>query len=167
MHLFRHLSGPAVACRLVRPTPRLGRAALRRRYTWSFNPSGVRLPVLPPGPVSFYLTFSPIPRPEARLLFSVTLLYPFGYLPVRKDGALCCPDFPLPVVGPGATDRPARLQRYELFANCDEGGTAEAITAERGILIIAPGVLCGKDTSYLLLQPAAADTMNKNNLAHA
>lgn len=112
MHLFRHLSGPAVACGLVRPTPRLGRAALRCRYTWSFNPSGVRLPVSPPGPVSLYLTFSPIPRPEARLLFSVTLLYPFGYLPVRKDGALCCPDFPLPVVGPGATDRPARVQRY-------------------------------------------------------
>ncbi len=28
-------------------------------------------------------------------LFSVTLLYPHGYLPVRKYGALCCPDFPL------------------------------------------------------------------------
>jgi hypothetical protein len=27
-------------------------------------------------------------------LFSVTLLYPHGYLPVRKHGALCCPDFP-------------------------------------------------------------------------
>ena len=93
-HPARHLSCRAIADAVIRPTPRLGRAALGRRYTWSFNPSGVRLPVSPPGPVSSYLTFSPFPRPEARLLFSVTLLYPSGYLPVRKDGALRCPDFP-------------------------------------------------------------------------
>jgi hypothetical protein len=29
-------------------------------------------------------------------LFSVTLLYPHGYLPVKKYGALRCPDFPYP-----------------------------------------------------------------------
>ncbi len=94
MHLFRHLSSPGIAVGVIRPTPRLGRAALRCRYTRSFNPSGVRLPASPSGPVSSYLTFSPLPHPGAGLLFSVTLLYPFGYLPVRKDGALCCPDFP-------------------------------------------------------------------------
>ena len=75
-------------------------------------------------------------------MFSVTLLYPFGYLPVRKDGALCCPDFPLPVVGPGATDRPARLQRYELFANSDKRGASEAVAAEGRILKAARRVLC-------------------------
>lgn len=94
MHPVRHLSCPVIAGGVIRPTPRPGRAALKRRYTWSFNPSGVRLVTSPPRPVSSYLTFSPFPRPEARLLFSVTLPYPFGYLPVRKDGALCCPDFP-------------------------------------------------------------------------
>ena len=39
--------------------------------------------------------FHPYPDKSGRL-FSVTLLYPHGYLPVRKHGALCCPDFPLP-----------------------------------------------------------------------
>ena len=36
-------------------------------------------------------------RPYGRRLFSVTLLSLYKDLPVRKDGALCCPDFPLPV----------------------------------------------------------------------
>ena len=91
---FHHLSGLNIAIELLRPTPRHRTSSPDRRYTWSFNPSGVRLATSPPRPVSSYLTFSPFPRPEARLLFSVTLPYPFGYLPVRKDGALCCPDFP-------------------------------------------------------------------------
>ena len=116
MHLFRHLSCHAVACVIVRPTPRLGRAALGRRYTWSFNPSGVRLAMSPPRPVSFYLTFSPIPRPEAWLLFSVTLLYPFGYLPVRKHGALCCPDFP-PFLLERATGQPAAWSKLRIILN--------------------------------------------------
>ena len=66
------------------------------RYTWSFNPSDVRLLLLPAEPVSSYLTFSPLTVRQLadRRLFSVTLLYPRGYLPVRKHGALCCPDFP-------------------------------------------------------------------------
>jgi hypothetical protein len=34
--------------------------------------------------------------PKAGRLFSVPLLYPHGYLPVRKYGALRCPDFPPP-----------------------------------------------------------------------
>ena len=31
---------------------------------------------------------------RVRRLFSVTLLYPHGQLPVKKYGALCCPDVP-------------------------------------------------------------------------
>ena len=34
--------------------------------------------------------------PQAERLFSVTLLCPREQLPVRKHGALCCPDFPPP-----------------------------------------------------------------------
>jgi hypothetical protein len=36
--------------------------------------------------------------------FSVTLLYPRGYLPVRKYGALCCPDFPTPLTKANVVD---------------------------------------------------------------
>ncbi len=59
--------------------------------------------VYPPGmsphrDVSFYLTFSPLPRPKAGRLFSVVLavtrLFPARHLPVRKYGTLCSPDFP-------------------------------------------------------------------------
>ncbi len=46
------------------------------------------------------------PYPERRY-FSVTLLRPHERLPVRKYGALRCPDFPLTK---SATDRPAFLQ---------------------------------------------------------
>ena len=31
---------------------------------------------------------------QVRRSFSVTLLYPHGQLPVKKYGALCCPDVP-------------------------------------------------------------------------
>jgi hypothetical protein len=92
---FHHLSCPDISAWIIRPTPRHRTSSPYRRYTWSFNPSGVRLQMLPPGPVSSYLTFSPFPLTNGSgRLFSVTLLYPHGYLPVRKDGALCCPDFP-------------------------------------------------------------------------
>jgi len=43
------------------------------------------------------------------LLFSVTLLYPHGYLPVRKHGALCCPDFPIQMNA--SMEQPAAVQR--------------------------------------------------------
>ena len=83
-------------------------------------PSPVSFSGLPPGigrailhaPV--YMTLQPIRRTASyiairpgellphlftltgrvRRLFSVTLLYPHGQLPVKKYGALCCPDFP-------------------------------------------------------------------------
>ncbi len=59
-------------------------------------------------------TLIPAQRPER--LFSVTLPYPLGYLPVRKHGALCCPDFPFrlrDIPFTGTTERPAARQRYE------------------------------------------------------
>ena len=63
----------------------------------------------PQRPVSSYLTFSPL-LPKQRL-FSVTLLCLYRQLPVKKYGALCCPDFPLAF--PRATDCPAvKIQRY-------------------------------------------------------
>jgi len=49
--------------------------------------------------VSSYLTFSPLPRRIVAVIFCGTCCYPncLKYLPVRKYGALCCPDFPPPV----------------------------------------------------------------------
>ena len=41
-----------------------------------------------------YTSFSPLPVIDGRL-FSVTLLCRRRQLPVKKYGALCCPDFPL------------------------------------------------------------------------
>ena len=60
-------------------------------------------------------TIVPTCRNMSGLLFSVTLLYPFGYLPVRKDGALRCPDFPPRHLSAGATDRPAGGKDSQLF----------------------------------------------------
>lgn len=42
--------------------------------------------------VSSYLTFSPLLL--RAVIFCGTCCYPFRHLPVRKYGALCCPDFP-------------------------------------------------------------------------
>jgi hypothetical protein len=56
-------------------------------------------------------TLVPIPSTREGRLFSVTLLYPHGYLPVRKYGALCCPDFPPPTFKSEAMEQPAALQR--------------------------------------------------------
>jgi len=65
-----HLSRPAVACRLMRPTPfdswlaGTRRAALlqtKSKYTWSCSPQGARHTISLWYPVSSYLTFSPLP----------------------------------------------------------------------------------------------------------
>jgi len=74
-------------------------------YTWPFNPQG--LPAIPVtrNAVSSYLTFSLSPfealaKPmrSRAVWFSVALSVPDQFLnpdlPVRKCGALCCPDFP-------------------------------------------------------------------------
>ena len=91
---FRHLSTPVVAGRLYQPTLRVGRATLKPRFIWSFNPWGLPSPASLRGVVSSYLAFSPLPA-SRRYLFCGTFRSPRGLLPVRKHGALCCPDFPL------------------------------------------------------------------------
>lgn len=50
--------------------------------------------------VSSYLTFSPLPSVCIQQsihngrFFSSTLVHPRGRLPIKKQNALCCPDFP-------------------------------------------------------------------------
>ena len=55
-----------------------------------FTPAGIT-----DGGVSSYLTFSPLPV-NRRYLFCGTVCHACACLPVRKYGALCCPDFPQP-----------------------------------------------------------------------
>ncbi len=82
--LFHHLPCPAIADRIVRPTPRHRTSSPKSRYTWSLNPQGVRLPVSLPEPVSSYLTFSPLSLAFARdsyfLLhcYILTDIFPLG-----------------------------------------------------------------------------------------
>ena len=93
-----HFSRPAVARRLKRPT-------LRRRTS---------SPLAPEGALSLYLDLQPIRftssecrHPTRELLprvftltlsggifFCGTVCCPCRHLPVKKYGALCCPDFP-------------------------------------------------------------------------
>ena len=98
--LFReglyHLSRPAVT-RTARqqPTPRhrasnpttAGIHGLATRET--YWPERVATSA-----VGSYPAFSPLPSRTGRRSFSVTLLSPREDLPVRKRGALRCPDFP-------------------------------------------------------------------------
>ena len=44
--------------------------------------------------VGSYSTFSPLPLKNKWRLFSSTLIHPCERLPVKKQNALCCPDFP-------------------------------------------------------------------------
>jgi hypothetical protein len=69
---------------------------------------------------------------QAGRLFSVTLLYPYEYLPVRKRDALCCPDFP-PAVVLLAAECQSFYIVYLLFQNY-HGGTV-AVILKRRILI--------------------------------
>jgi hypothetical protein len=57
-------------------------------------------------------TRSQLRRIKTRWSFSVTLLQAFTRLPVKKHGALCCPDFPPSRILRRAIERSAR-QRYE------------------------------------------------------
>lgn len=55
-----------------------------------FTPAGIA-----DGGVSSYLAFSPLPFDKLRaVIFCGTCCCPCGHLPVKKYGALCCPDFP-------------------------------------------------------------------------
>lgn len=89
------------------------RATFMRRFIWPYNPRDVLTLRIPPEAVSPYLTFSSLQAWNLRL-FSVTLLCFRKQLPVKKRGALCCPDFP-PVSSKRATDRyAAKRQRYRI-----------------------------------------------------
>jgi len=97
--------------------PGIGRAVLSAGIHGLSTHKRVRHPVSPRNPVSSYLTFSPLSRHPSSSsgykpgwLFSVTPLYLHRYLPVRKYGALRCPDFPPPALLREATERFAALQ---------------------------------------------------------
>ena len=105
---------------VVKKGPNHGPAPIPEEGKWVKAKEIVDISGLPPGigrailhaPV--YMTLQPIRRTASRIatgpgellphlftltgrvrrLFSVTLLYPHGQLPVKKYGALCCPDFP-------------------------------------------------------------------------
>jgi len=109
--VFYHLSSPSLAGRVKQPTLRIERAALQLRFIWSFNSQG-----LPETTVTSYFRellphIFTITLPQAeRLYFSVALAVPavMRDLPVRKWDALCCPDFPLPIINRrAAIERPA------------------------------------------------------------
>ncbi len=104
---FHHLSCHAITCVIIRPTPRRRTSNPNYRYTWSFNPSGVRHPVLPQEPVSSYLAFSPFPRHFGQggyfLLhyYTLTDIFPLGSMVLcvvrtflsacrRNDGTARC-----------------------------------------------------------------------------
>ena len=61
----RHLYRPSVTSRLHRPTLRVGRATLKPRFIWFFNPWGFPSPASLHGVVSSYLAFSPLPAKQA------------------------------------------------------------------------------------------------------
>ena len=117
-----HFSRPAVACRLKRPT-------LRRRTS---------SPLAPEGALSLYLDLQPIrftpaecrhpPRELLPRVFTLTLsggiffcgtvCCPCGHLPVKKYGALCCPDFPragFPGPRQSGLNRAAKLRFFSLW----------------------------------------------------
>ena len=64
-----------------------------RRCTWSCNPSDVRTPGVAIGAVGSYPAFSPLPSLSPAVVFCY-VSFAFRQLPVRKHGALRCPDFP-------------------------------------------------------------------------
>jgi hypothetical protein len=121
---FHHLSCHVITGVIIRPTPRHRTSSPLRRYTWSFNPSGVRLPALPQEPVSSYLAFSPLSaealaKVDLALAYDRTVIFCYTTIPsrIRKHGALCCPDFPSPLQlslsrNDGTTGCTAKLKKY-------------------------------------------------------
>ena len=93
-----HFSRPAVTRRLKRPTQKtrtsspFGPGGPASSYLVlqpiRFTPSGCRHPTRELLPHVFTLTS------REAVIFCGTCCYPFGHLPVRKYGALRCPDFP-------------------------------------------------------------------------
>lgn len=90
--------------------PGIGRAILHTPVYMTLQPirrTAYYITIVPGEllPHLFTLTFL------KRRLFSVTLLYPHGQLPVKKYGALCCPDFP-PALQRATDQQTAILQIY-------------------------------------------------------
>ena len=118
-----HLSGCDVTVAIYRPTLRsvamqLKRAAFRLRYTRTFNLRGAQPGMSPSGWWSLTPPSHPYHFPERKWrLFSSTLLYPCGQLPVKKQSALCCPDFPLISPRIQATDCPATFSKCKVSAS--------------------------------------------------
>ena len=65
-----------------------------RKYRWALTPPFHPYPSPHPPYGHPLLKEKEIGKVILRRLFSVTLLCPHEQLPVRKYGALCCPDFP-------------------------------------------------------------------------
>src|SRR5690554_6434771 len=93
-----HLSSPDFTVGIHRPTLQVERAALKPWFTWSFSPQGL------PSQRCHHRSGELLPRLftmtsslTSGLLISVALsvFRLLETLPVRKYGALYCPDFPL------------------------------------------------------------------------
>ncbi len=108
---LHHLSGTKITLRLYRPTLRNAACATRTDdprtpfgvlpVYMAFQPVRFTKPLLSPAMlVVSYTTFSPLPPPcdgsavSLSAALSVTPPSPVMFLPVRKHGALRCPDFP-------------------------------------------------------------------------
>ena len=92
----------------------IGRATLLAPVYTTLQPIRRTAFRIPAEPVGSYPAFSPLP--ENRRLFSVTLLCPCGQLPVKKYGALRCPDFP--PAGFPASGRPVCCNDTKVMKNC-------------------------------------------------
>ncbi len=95
LFLNYHLSGPAITGGILLPTLDLGRAALKRSYTWHYSTQG--LPVLTVTNQNCELlphifTFSPC----RVVIFCGTIALPIftGRPALHRWVALRCPDFP-------------------------------------------------------------------------
>ena len=94
-----HLTSTSITWCLMHPTPQLERVALKRWYTWAFNPPGLpncaitnAIRVLLPH--VFTLSATEV----AVVIFCGTISVAFTqHPPVRWRGTLYCPDFPLQI----------------------------------------------------------------------
>jgi hypothetical protein len=102
----------------MRPTPRLKRVALKRRYTWSCNLQGKQLIMLPLSLVGSYSTFSSLPQDKLGRLFSSlpSCLTNISYF---KSAAPCVVRTFLPAKTNEATDLPTSkgkiIKNFSIF----------------------------------------------------
>lgn len=115
-----HLSRLNVAIKLNRPTLRDRTSSPlimhKHKIPGIFGlstPEVYPLLLSPNASVSSYLTFSPLPESGGYFLWH--LLSSFGCLPVRKQSALCCPDFPLLPPSEGSSDRSSRCTILTIY----------------------------------------------------